>query len=237
MCGERDIMSQTSGEKRTAVGWLRSALSGALVVAPVSQRVRKPTQRLIGKAPDWIMAGWADATNLDLLHAYRACPDIASVLSSDAGKAAVQQYVEAHDAVATVNALEALVRTVLNLLNQGGLLVDGEMVIRHAFALAMAGFMPQGKQFAGAAKAILSNSESSNQLLIDYRTALQCGDKRRLRALDDALNSTAYSAWVAERLTETRCWLGLEPPRFCINYGERTPQWDTLWGNIIKGGN
>jgi hypothetical protein len=131
-----------------------------------------------------------------------------------------------------VKAMQALVRTVLNLWGRGTLPIDKETVQRHAFALAMAGFMPQGKQFAGAAKAILSNSESSNQLLIDYRTALQCGDKRRLRALDDALNSTAYSAWVAERLTEARCWLGLESPRFCINYGERTPQWDTLWGNI-----
>lgn len=47
-----------------------------------------------------------------------------------------------------MNALEALVRTVVNLLNRDRLLVDNEMVIRQTFALAMAGFMPDGRQFA-----------------------------------------------------------------------------------------
>jgi hypothetical protein len=50
------------------------------------------------------------------------------------------------------------------------------------------------------------------------------------------LNGSSYGEWVADRLTEAKRWFGLEPPHFNINCEERNPQWDNLWGNIIKGG-
>lgn len=237
MCEEKGIISLTYGERKAAMSWLRGALSTTLEVTAVSQWVKRPTQRAIAKAPDWVLATWADATNLDFVNGYRACPEIASVMSSDMGRATVQQYVEAHDATVTVNDLGALVRTVLNLWGKGTLPIDKETVQRQVFALAMASFMPDAEQFAQAARAVLSDVDHPDHLLVDYRIALEQGDKQKLRALNGALKSTAYDVWVAERLTEARRWLGVEPPHFNIIYGERTLQWDSLWGNIVKGGN
>lgn len=237
MCEEKDMISLTYGERKAAVSWLRGAMSTALEATPVSQRVKRPTQRAIAKAPDWLMATWASASDLDLLIAHQLRPELADVIGSDIGKAWVQEYVESHDAVPMVNAMQALVRTVLHLWGRGKLPIDKETVQRQVFALAMASFMPDAKQFAQAARSILSDAYHPNHMLVDYRIALEQGDEQRLRAIDDILKNTAYDAWVASRLTEAKRWLGLEPPRFNISYGERTPQWDSLWGNIIKGGN
>lgn len=237
MSTERDIIPITTEERKAAVGWLRSALSSALVVTPISQRVKRPTQRAIDRAPDWLMVAWAIASDMDLLSDHRLYLELADRIDSDLGKAWVRGYVDSHDVVAMVKALQALLRTVLNLWGRGTLPIDQETVQRQVLALAMAGFMPGAEQFAQAARAVLSDADHPGHLLVDYRIALEQGDKQKLRAIDDIMKNTAYDVWVAERLNEARRWLGVEPPHFNIIYGERTPQWDSLWGNIVKGGN
>jgi hypothetical protein len=37
-------------------------------------------------------------------------------------------------------------------------------------------------------------------------------------------------------MEEGKRYLGLDYPVFRIHFVERTPQWDALWENIIKGG-
>lgn len=226
----------TADERRTALGWLRNALTTVLEVSPIPKRIKKPTQQQIGKVPDWFITKWAAASNVDFLNDYRLYPDVTSIIADDIGKAAVQQYIEAHGTMATVSALGALVKRVINLADSGRLPIEGEMVVRQTFALAMAGFIPSGQEFTKAASAIISHASYSHHLLIDYGIALEYREQQRLKALDAALNSSAYGAWVAERLTEAKRYLGLEPPRFIIRRGERTPQWDLLWQRIFTGG-
>ena len=62
------------------------------------------------------------------------------------------------------------------------------------------------------------------------------GDTEKIEALDATLTVGRYRSWVAERLTEIKRYLGLEPPHFIVRTGERTPQWDLLWQKIFTGG-
>ena len=90
--------------------------------------------------------------------------------------------------------------------------------------------------FAEKAREILSDPENPNHPLVDYQIALERGDKDKLEKLDTILTGGRYGEWVACRLEEGKRYLGLDYPIFRIHFVERTPQWDALWENIIKGG-
>lgn len=225
-----------SDEGRAAVGWLRSALSSATEIMPISQWIKRTTQRLSGKAPDWLMATWAAASSWDYLAASRTCPEIAGLFDSDDGKAAVRKYLEAHNSTSTLSALETLMGRVLNLHRKGILPVEKAMVVRQVLALAMIGRAPGGGQFAESARAVLGDGGHTDDLLTQYGITLEQGDEVRLRALDAALSGTAYGKWVDCRLDEAKRYIGIDTPVFQIHLSERTPQWEAFWGNIIKGG-
>ncbi len=161
---------------------------------------------------------------------------MAQQAKSDAGRNLTQQYLGAHDAVPIGNCLRELGKSVVKHTQAGDLPVDTETIERQVCALALAGCNAEGTEFAENARDILSGWEMPNHPIVDYHLALEYGDKSKLEALDVALTSGRYGSWVAERLTEAKRYLGLEPLRFIIRYGERTPQWDLLWNKLFTGG-
>ena len=114
--------------------------------------------------------------------------------------------------------------------------MNADMVIRQVSALALAECTEAGIEFAGKAREILSDPEKPNHILVDYQIALENGDREKLQALESVLVGGRYNEWVNARLDEAKRYMGLDYPIFEIHFGERTPQWDALWGNIIKGG-
>ncbi len=103
-------------------------------------------------------------------------------------------------------------------------------------ALAVASCNPEGHEFTHNARDILSDGECSNHPIVDYHLALEHGNKSKIKALDAALIGGRYGSWAAERFTEARRFLGVEPPHFTVKVGERTPQWDLLWRKLFTGG-
>ncbi len=83
---------------------------------------------------------------------------------------------------------------------------------------------------------VLSGPDEHNQPLVNYQLALMARDPSKIEALDAALADDRYGSWVAERISESKRYLGLEQPHFTIHSGERTPQWDLLWQRIFTGG-
>jgi len=163
-------------------------------------------------------------------------PDMVQQTKSDAVRNMTQQYLEAHDAVAVGNCLDYLGKSVVRHAQVGDLPVDTETIEKQVCALALAGCEAEGAEFAENARGILSSEERTNHPIVDYNLALEYGDKSKLESLDAALTGGRYGSWVAERLTEAKRYLGLEPPRFTIRYGERTPRWDLLWKKLFTGG-
>jgi len=161
---------------------------------------------------------------------------MAEQAKGDAVRKLAQQYLEAQDAVAVGNCLEGLSKSVVRHTQAGDLPVDSEILEKQVCALAFAGCVAEGAEFAENARDILSDAEKANHPIVDYHLALEYGDKLKLEALDAALTGGRYGSWVAERLTEAKRFLGLEPPRFTIRVGERTPQWDLLWKKLFTGG-
>ncbi len=227
----------TSNSERTeAIAWLRGVLTSALEVSPLSYWQKKETTRLLKRMPDWLMASWADAFNIDYMGGFKQMPDMAEQAKSDAGRSLAKQYVENHDAIPVANILDELVRDVVKQANENRLPADGETVERQVCALALAGCTTEGATFAESARDILGNADNPNHPLVDYHLALADRDTEKIEALDAALTVGRYGSWVAERLTEVKRYLGLEPPRFTIRRGARTPQWDLLWQKIFTGG-
>jgi len=225
-----------NNERKEAITWMRNVLTVMVEVCPLSYQQKKMTAWYLNKMPDWLMAKWADALNIDYMGGRSQYPDMTQQAKSDAVRNLAQQYLEAHDAVPIGNCLEGLSKSVVKHAQAGDLPIDSETIERQVCALALAGCNAEGAEFTENARDIFSDKEMTNHPIADYHLALEYGDKLKIEALDAALTGGRYGSWVAERLTEAERFLGLEPPHFTIQVGERTPQWDLLWKRIFTGG-
>lgn len=232
----KDDLPTYNSERGKGLIWLRDMLTSALEVSPLSYQQKKKTAPVLQKIPDWLMASWAESFNIDYVGGRPTCPDMAERVKSEAGRDIAQQYLEAHDAVPAGHCLDQLCRSVIKRAQSGRLPVDADMVERQVCALAWAECTEDGMAFARKVREILSDSENPNHPIVDYQIALERGDKEKLEQLDAILTGGRYGEWVDSRLDEAKRYLGLDYPIFRINFVERTPQWDALWENIIKGG-
>lgn len=226
----------SNSERTEGLAWLRDGLTAMLGVSPLSYQQKKKTARSLDKMPDWFMASWAEALNIDYVGGSSQCPGFAKRANSDTGRQLAQQYLEAHDAVPAGHCLDQLCRSVVRHAQEGRLPVDINMIERQVCALAWSGCTDEGLAFAEKAREILSDPAKPNHILIGYQIALERGDKDKLEKLDAILTGGRYGEWVDARLDEVKRYLGLDYPIFRVNFVERTPQWDALWENIIKGG-
>jgi len=231
-----DDLATYNSERTEALTWLRDVLTALLEVAPLSYQQKKKTGRFLNKMPDWLMANWAESLNIDYTGGCAQYPDIAVQAKSDTGRHLAQQYLEAHDAVPVGNCLEELGKSVVKHVQREDLPVDIETIEKQVCALALAGCTAESTEFIENVRGILSDPEKANHPIVDYHLALEYGDNSKLESLDAAFAGGRYGSWVAERLTEAKRYLGLEPLRFTIRYGERTPQWDLLWKRLFTGG-
>ena len=231
-----DDLPVSNSERAEALTWMREVLITMVEICPLSYRQKRQTSRYLNKIPDWLMASWAESLNIDYIGGRTRYPDMAQQAKSDTVRNLAQQYLEAQDAVPVGNCLEGLSKSVVRHAQADNLPTDYEAIERQVCALALAGCNAEGAEFAENARDILSDAEKANHPIVDYHLALEYGDKLKLEALDAALTGGRYGSWVAERLTEAKRFLGLEPPRFNIRYGERTPQWDLLWKKLFTGG-
>jgi len=229
-------LATDNSERAEALTWMRDVLVKMVEVCPLSYQQKRQTTRYLNRMPEWLMASWAESLNIDYMGGRSLYPDMAQQAKGDAVRNLAQQYFEAQDAVPVGNCLEELGKSVVRHTQAGDLPVDNETIERQVCAMALAGCNAEGAEFAESARDILSDAEKANHPIIDYHLALEYGDKLKLEALDAALTGGRYGSWVAERLTEAKRFLGLEPPRFTIRYGERTPQWDLLWKKLFTGG-
>ncbi len=225
-----------NSERETGLAWLRGVLAVMLEVSPVSYQQKKKTAPLFQRMPDWLMASWAESFNIDYIGGCTSYPDMAEQAKSDTGRQLAQQYLETHDAVPAGHCLDQLCRSVIKRAQGGRLPVDANMVERHVCALAWSSCTEEGASFAEKAREILSDPENPNHPLVGYQVAIECQDKEKLEQLDTILTGGRYGEWVDSRLDEAKRYLGLDSPIFRISFVERTPQWDALWENIIKGG-
>lgn len=219
-----------------AMVWLRRVLTNIVDIAPLSPWIKEGTRRLVRRVPNWLIATWAAALNVDYVAAYKACPDLAEAASSDTGMRVVKQYLETHNAVPSAYALRQLTRKVVKWSKTSKLPVSDDMVERQVCALGVANCTAEGERFIQQASCILCEAERSNHPLIEYQILLEGKQMQKLKKLDTVLASLPYNGWVAERIVEIKRWLGLEPPTFHIRYGDRSPLWDSLWDNILTGG-
>ena len=225
-----------NSERTEGLTWLRNVLTSALEVCPLSYQQKRNSSRFLGRIPDWLMASCAESLNIDYMGGCTKYPDMAEKANSDTGRQLAQQYLEAHDAVPAGHCLDQLTRSVIKRAQGGRLPVGSNMVARQVCALAWAECTEDGIAFAEKARDLLSDAENPNHPLVDYQIALERGDKDKLEQLDIILTGGRYGEWVDSRLDEAKRYLGLDYPIFRINFVERTPQWDALWENIIKGG-
>jgi len=225
-----------NSERVEGLAWLRGVLASMLEVSPVSYQQKKKTATLLQRMPDWLMSSWAESLNIDYIGGCTRYPDMANQANSETGRHLAQQYLETHDAVPAGHCLDQLCRSVIKRAQGGRLPVDSNMVERQVCALAWAECNEDGMAFAEKAGEILSDAENPNHPLVDYQIALERGDKEKLEQLDSILTGGRYGAWVDSRLDEAKRYLGLDYPVFRISFVERTPQWDALWENIVKGG-
>jgi len=231
-----DDLPANDNDRPEAIAWMRDVLTTMVEICPLSYRQKKRTTRYLNRMPEWLMASWAESLNIDYISGCSHYPDMAEQAKGDACRKLAQQYLEAQDAVAVGNCLEELGKSVLKHAQVDNLPTDYETIERLVCALALAGCNAEGAEFIENARDILNVKEIPNHPIVDYHLALEYGDRNKFEALDAALTGGRYGSWVAERLTEAKRFLGLEPPRFTIRYGERTPQWDLLWKKLFTGG-
>ncbi len=224
-----------NSERAEAIVWMRKVLTAILEISPMSYWQKRKTARLLNRMPDWILDSWAEALNIDYIGGCTGYPDMAEKANSETGRRLAQQYLESHDAVPAGNSLDQLSKSIMEH-EAGELPANSETVEKQVCALALAGCTSEGAAFAESARDTLGDAGNPNHPLVDYHLALEQRDKSKIEALDAALAGGRYGNWVAERITETKRYLGLEPPRFMIRRGERTPQWDLLWQKIFTGG-
>jgi len=224
-------------EDSEALAWLRSVLLSIVEVAPLSPWLKRDMNSLIRKVPERLLNSWAGAVGCDYAGVFNVSPEFTDVVKSDTGRAAVAEYIDKKDAQATANLLDQLKRRSLKLIRIGKLPIAGEAFERQAVAVAMTCCAPGGEDFAAIAKPILADPEEQpTHLVIDYNLALERRELGRLNALDTILDGNNYGSWVDRRLEEMRWYFGLDIPRFHLQYGRRTPQWDSLWRNAVLGG-
>ena len=229
--------AQTNENERTeAINWMRNVLTSMLEVCPLSYQQKKVASQALNKMPDWLMGRWADAFNIDYIGGSARYPDMGQHAKSDYVRNLTQQCLEACDAIALGNCVEDLGKSVMKHDQAGNLPIDREAIERQVWALAVAGCNAEGPDFAQNAGEILGDGECPNHPIVDYHLALEHGDKSKIEALDAALAGGRYGSWAAERFTEARRCLGVEPPHFTVKVGERTPQWDLLWKKVFTGG-
>jgi hypothetical protein len=226
-----------NSERTEGLAWLRNVLTSALEVCPLSYQQKKKSSCFLGRIPDWLMASCADSLNIDYIGGCTRYPDMTEQAKSDTGRQLAQQYLETHDTVPAGHCLDQLARSVIKHAQGDKLPIDSQKVERQVCALAWAECTEDGIAFAEKARELLSDAENPNHPLVDYQIALERGDKEKLEQLDTILTGGRYGEWVDSRLDEAKRYLGLDYPIFRINFVERTPQWDALWENIIKGGN
>ena len=231
-----DNLPTYNSERETGLTWLQDVLTSALEVAPLSYQQKKKVSRFLDRIPYWMLASCAEALIIDYMGGCTKYPDMAEKANSDSGSDIAQQYLDTHDAVPAGYCLDWLARSVVKLAQRGGLPVDINIVERQVCALAWAECTEDGIAFAQKAREILSDPAHPNHILVDYQIALENGDREKLQALESVLVGGRYNEWVNARLDEAKRYMGLDYPIFEIHFGERTPQWDALWGNIIKGG-
>ena len=215
---------------------MRGVLAAVLEVSPLSYQQKKKASHFLKRMPDWMLANWAMALNIDYIGGSSRYPSLAEQAKSDTGRQLAQEYLEAHDAVPVANCLEELSKGVLKHAQAGDLPTDSEAIEKQACALALASCSAEGADFAESARDILGDAEKINHPIVDYHLALEHGDTERLEKLDAILAGGRYGEWIAERFTEGQRYLGLEPLRVIVRYGERTPQWDLLWKKLFTGG-
>jgi hypothetical protein len=232
----KDDLPTSNSERTKAIAWMRGVLAAVLEISPLSYWQKKKTARLLNRMPDWLLADWAEALKIDYVGGCDKFPDAAEKASSDTGRQIAQQYLENHNAVVVGNSLDQLSKNFTQQLREGNLSENPETVRRQACALVLVGCTVEGADFAESARQILSEPDTQNHPLVNYQIALERGDNSKIDALDNALAGGRYGNWVAERITESRRYLGLEPPHFTVRNGERTPQWDLLWQKIFTGG-
>ena len=229
-------MPANDNERLKAITWMRDVLTSMVEVCPLSYQQKKKTTRYLNRIPDWLMVRWADALNIDYMGGSARYPDMVQQAKSDAVRNLTQRYLEGHDAVPIGNCLEELGKSVVKHDQAGDLPVNSETIEKLVCALALAGCNDESAEFTEKARDILSNDANPNHPIVDYHLALEYGDRSKIESLDAALVGGRYGSWVAERLTEAKRFLGLEPPHFTIRVGERTPQWDLLWKRLFTGG-
>jgi hypothetical protein len=231
-----DDLPTYNNERTEGLAWLRGVLTAMLQVSPLSYQQKKKAARFLNRMPDWLMASWAEALNIDFAGGCNKYPDMAEKANSETGEDLAQWYLEAHDAVPAGHCLDQLGRSVVKHAQGGRLPVDSNMIEKQICALAWSGCTDDGANFVESASGILSDPGNPNHPLVDYQLALESGDKDKLEKLDAILTDGRYGEWVTCRLEEGKRYLGLDYPIFRIHFVERTPQWDALWENIIKGG-
>lgn len=225
-----------NSERAEGLAWLRGVFTSAMEVSPLSYQQKKKATRLVSRIPDWFMASCAESFNIDYVGGHTMCPDMAEQVKGESGRDIAQGYLEAHDAVPAGFCLDQLARSVIKRAQGGRLPLDAVMVERQVCALALAECTEDGIVFAGKAREILCDAENPNHIIVDYQIALERSYKEKLEKLDTILTGGRYGEWVDSRLDEAKRYLGLDYPIFRINFVERTPQWDALWEDIIKGG-
>jgi hypothetical protein len=216
--------------------WLRGVLSNIVEVSPLSAETKGAMIRFIRRLPDWVINVWATALNVDYVTIYRAYPDLAQKVMSATGRKTVQRYFVDRNVVSLVKAVHQLVQRVVRYSRIDRLPIGGDVVVRGVCALALACSTREGAEFVEKAKDILDSGEPMNHIIIDYQLALDAGRADKLETINTMLLGNRYGEWVDCRLEEAKRCLGLEPPQFHIHYGQRTPQWDSLWSNMNQGG-
>ncbi len=221
--------------RRLAIRWLREVLAAIVDNSEVTQRIKQKAASLIRRLPDWYLARWATALNIDFMKGYREYPDLAGKAGTDDGRDIVQRYLDENDAAVMMDSLKKLVNEVMKLNSEGKLPSNAITIERQVCALALAACTEEGKQFVRYAGNILGDSESEC-LLNACRSALEMAEKEKTDRLDAVLNGHPYGKWVTERLDEAKRWLGLDEPIVRIKHGPRTPLWESFWQEFFTGG-
>lgn len=234
-CKKGTEMTMSNDAKGGAIVWLRNVLLASMDAAPLPLWLEKKTRGLIQRAPDWLLEAWADAVNLQLSEAHRSAPDLPEKIRSGVGKEIVSRHFEAHRVTPTARSLRRLVAAVLKLWRAGKLCSNQKGIESGVAALALVNCTAQGKEFAERVSFMLGDSKQTDSLLRSYQLALTYGEEQKLKEIDEVLTRSAYGAWVTGCLEEAEEWL-LGLPRFYIQVGQRTPNWDSLWENIFIGG-
>ena len=196
-----------NSERTEGLAWLRDVLISALEVCPLSYQQKKKATRFLDKMPDWLMAKWAEALNIDYVSGFKQYPDMAVQAKSDTGRNLAQQYLEAYDAVPVANILQDLLKTVVEKASEAELPDDSETIEKQVCAMALAGCTTEGTIFGETARGIFGDSDSPNHPLVDYQLALEYGDKSKIEEMDAALIGGRYGEWVADRFNEMKRWL------------------------------